>query len=157
MRLFKKVLFLGLFITLLGACAPKPATLKDPTAPPSNFQRRIILVLENSGYYPLSGTAVTVETEAPTRLISPAGGSGRTDANGTLELIFEPLPHYEEAALGGGDVVVDFPIKAKLKIGSNLVRELDDRETFARYADPLYHGLNRDPNPGPTYYHMVLP
>jgi hypothetical protein len=120
-----------------------------------------MLVLEKADYRPIAKATVTVETEAPTRLVSPAGGIGRTDLRGTLELIFAPLPNYDRTALAGGDVIVDFPIKAKLTISpakaASFIYLLDEKETFARYADPLYQGLTRDPETETSYYLILIP
>lgn len=150
---------LGLTLTglaLAWGCSSRPAVLKDPTAPPTNYQRRMVLVLERPGFYPEAGVEVRVEVEGPTRLVSPASGRGRTNGQGALELIFEPVAHYDQAALRGGDVVAEFPVKASLSIGGGVRRVLEDRQTFARYADPLYQGLNRDPEAKPTYHHITL-
>ena len=143
-----------------GCSSSKPVKLSKPTAPPENYQRRIVLVLERKDFRPVAGARVTVETEDPSVLISPAGGTGHTNHQGNLTLVFAPKPHYDESALIGDDIIVDFPIKAKLTITgvgrAPLVRYLDARETFARYADPLYQGLNRDPESGETYYEIVV-
>ncbi len=119
------------------------------------------MVLEREDFRPAPGVPVRVETEAPTRLLEPAGGAGRTGARGELELVFEPLPHYDQSAWAGGDVIVDYPVKARLFIEragrKTLEIILDDGESFARYADPLYQALNRDPERGLTYYTVTLP
>lgn len=157
---YKKAYFAAALLALTGlalawGCSSRPAALKDPTAPPTNYQRRMVLVLERSGFYPAAGVEVQVKVEGPARLVSPASGRGRTNAQGALELIFEPVAHYDQAALRGGDVVAEFPVKATLSIGG-VRRVLEDRQTFARYADPLYQGLNRDPETKPTYHHITL-
>jgi hypothetical protein len=151
----------ALLAVFLAGCAPRPAELADPAAPRAGYQRRIMLVLERADFRPVAGAQVTIETLAPTRLVSPSGGQGRTDARGGLELVFEPLPEYDRSAAKAGDVVADFPVRAKLTIGGtgagSLVRWIDDRETYARYADPLYQGLSRDPETGVTYYSLIVP
>lgn len=143
-----------------GCGGPRRAALKDPSAPPAGYQRKIVVVLERAGFRPAPGEQIKVAVEAPTRLVSPSGGVGRTDARGALELVFEPAPHYDDQALKGGDIIADFPIKAYLSIGgpgrSPLIRLIEDRETYARYADPLYQGLNRDPETEATYYIIPL-
>lgn len=149
-----------LTVSLVSGCRPRGVyNLTNPTAPPGNYFRRIMLVLEKADYRPVAKATVTVETEAPTRLVSPAGGIGRTDVRGTLELVFAPLPNYDRTALAGGDIIVDFPIKAKLTISlakaASFIYLLDEKETFARYADPLYQGLTRDPE-AKTSYHLIL-
>ncbi|MDR0881878.1 MAG: hypothetical protein LBP55_04990 [Candidatus Adiutrix sp.] len=150
----------GLVMALfLAGCGPRSAVLTDPTAPPVGYQRQITVVLERANFRPVAGAEVAIEVEAPTRLISPASGRGRTDSQGALELVFEPVPRYGPEALKSGDIVADFPLRATLTIGGRggLQRVIDDRQTFARYADPLYQGLNRDPEPGPTYLQMTIP
>lgn len=149
---------LGLF--LAGCSAVGTEGLSRPEAPEA-YRRTIVLVLERPDFRPLGGVEVSIETEAPTRLLQPAGGRGRTDGRGGLELVFEPLPHYDQSVWAGGDIIVDYPIKARLLIErpgrGALEVVLDDRESFARYADPLYQGLNRDPETGLTYYTVTVP
>ncbi|MDL2226441.1 hypothetical protein LJB86_02155 [Deltaproteobacteria bacterium OttesenSCG-928-M10] len=163
MRSCNHLAFVAVLLVMLAAlgCSAKPARLSRPTAPPEGYQRRIVVVLERQDFRPVAGAGVKVETEAPTVLVSPAGGAGHTDSRGALTLVFEPKPHYDEKALVGDDIIVDFPVKAKLTItGAGrgpVARYIDDRETFARYADPLYQGLNRDPEAGETYYEIILP
>lgn len=161
----KPALGLGLLAALLslalaGCAAVSREKLSRPEAPAA-YQRAIMLVLERPDFSPVAGAAVRIESETPTRLLKPAGGTGRTDARGGLELLFEPLPHYEQSAWAGGDIIVDYPVKARIFIDrpgrASLEVLLDDRESFARYADPLYQGLNRDPEPGLTYYTVTLP
>jgi|GEM_PF-1942696 len=160
-RRFKSVsgfclLALAGVLLVWGCSSGRPALMKDPVAPPVGYQRQMVVVLERPGFHPAAGVEVRVEVQAPTRLVSPASGRGRTDGRGALEMVFEPLPEYDELVLAGGDVVVEFTVKADLIIGGSRKRTLEDRQTFARYADPLYQGLNRDPVLGPTYHHIIL-
>lgn len=145
---------------LLSGCAAVGRAKLTPQAPPP-YTRTIMLVLERENFTPVSGAEIRVETEAPTRLAVPVGASGRTDARGALELVFAPLPHYDQSAWAGGDLIVEYPIKAKLIIERAnrpaMEVELSERETFASYADPLYQALNRDPERGLTYYTVTLP
>ncbi|UQZ89676.1 hypothetical protein C4J81_10835 [Deltaproteobacteria bacterium Smac51] len=142
-------------LAVVGCSAVGREKLSRPEAP-ENYQRRIMLVVERPDFRPVGGAEITIETEAPTRLVAPAGGRGRTDGQGALELVFEPVPHYDRSAWAGGDIIVEYPVRAKLIIrrqgraAAEVI--LDDKESFARYADPLYQGLNRDPEPGLTYY-----
>lgn len=147
-----------LMCAALACAAPGREKLLAPQAPES-YQRRIMLVLEREDFRPVPGAEIRVESD--TTLLKPAGGAGRTDARGGLELVFQPLPHYDQSAWAGGDIIVEYPIKARLLIKrpgrADLEVELSERETFARYADPLYQALNRDPEPGLTYYTVVVP
>lgn len=155
------VLALAVVVAVATGCSARPATLEDPTSPRTGYQRHIMVVLEREDFRPVSGVGIKVEVASPTTLVSPAKGYGRTNSKGGLELILEPLPHYDEAVVLGGDVVVDYPVKIKLTVSRSgkkpLVFYFEDRETYARYADPLYHGLNRDPKIGITYYNIVMP
>ncbi len=153
---------LGLLLAALafGGCASRPRPA-EPDAPPAGYQRRIVVLVERADFQPVAGAQVRIEVEAPTQLISPAGGVGRTDGRGALELVFEPRPQYDRGALTGGDIIADFPIRAVLTIGraggAPVKRVIEDRQTFARYADPLYQGLNRDPETEATYFGLTMP
>lgn len=151
----------GLLLLSLAGCGPRPAALSDPTAPPTGYLRRMVVVVETSDFHPVAGAEVAVTVEGPTVLVSPAGGRGRTDGRGALELVFEPHPHYDQKVLAGGDIVADFPVRGRLTISragrATFTVELNDSQTFARYADPLYQGLNRDPVAEPTYLHISVP
>jgi hypothetical protein len=120
--------------------------------PPEAYLRRLVLVVERADYRPAAGMPVTLEPGPATRLVSPADGRGRTDGQGRLELVFAPRPEPDEAARAGGDVIVDYPVQAVLTLPGGRTVTLDDRETYARYADALYQGLNRDPETRPVYY-----
>jgi hypothetical protein len=54
-------------------------------------------------------------------------------------------------------VIVDYQIQAVLTLPGGRILNLDDLETFARYADARYQGLDRDPETGPAYYVISLP
>lgn len=155
------IILLGLAAANLPGCSGRMAKLSAPTAPPAGYQRQIMLVVETADFHPVVGAEVRVEVDQPTRLVAPAGGRGSTDGQGGLLLVFEPLPHYDDAVLAGGDVLADFPISAKITVSQGgrvlTTRLLTDQETFARYADPLYQGLNRDPATDITYYNLILP
>jgi hypothetical protein len=142
---------LALAIALAWGCgghrAPPPGA-----APPEGFLRRLVLVMERADYRPAAGMPVTIETGPSTRLVSPDDGRGRTDGQGRLELVFAPRPEPNEAARSDGDVIVDYPVQATLTLPDGRTLTLDDRETYARYADPIHQGLNRAPETGPVYY-----
>ena len=125
--------------------------------PPEDYLRRLVLVLERADHRPAAGVPVHIETGPEARLMSPPEGRGRTDGQGRLELVFVPRPRPDEAARAGGDVIVDYPVQAVLTLPGGRVLTLDDRETFARYADARYQGLNRDPETRPVYYLISLP
>ena len=146
---------MALALALAWGCAGRrPPPPGDE--PPQDYLRRLVLILERADYRPASGVPLTIKTGPRTRLVSPAGGLGRTDGQGRLELVFAPLPQPEETARAGGDVIVDYPVQAVLTLPGGRQVTLDDRETFARYADELYQGLNRDPQTEPAYYMVTL-
>ena len=147
----------SVLLPLAGGCGPRPAVLADPTAPPTGYQRRIIVVAESRDFYPIAGAEILVEVEEPTLLISPIGGRGRTNSKGELELVFEPHPHYDRKVMAGGDIVADFPVRAKVTVGRAHTETINDTQTFARFADPLYQGLNRDPLTDATHHFITIP
>jgi hypothetical protein len=125
--------------------------------PPRDYLRRLMLVVERADYRPAAGVRLAIEVGPPARLVSPAGGRGLTDGRGRLELVFAPVPQPLETARAGGDVIVDYPVQAVLTFPGGHTVTIDDREVFARYADALYQGLNRDPETRPVYYMITLP
>jgi hypothetical protein len=151
--LFK--ILLVLLAAVAWACGHRTPPPGD--APPEGYLRRLVLVLERADYRPAAGVPVMIETSSSARLVSPAGGQGVTDGQGRLELVFAPEPRPHEAARAGGDVIVDYPVQAALTLPDGRVMNLDDLETFARYADERYQGLDRDPETGPVYYVISLP
>jgi len=147
--------FLVLLAALAAACGHRTPPPGD--FPPEGYLRRLVLVLEEADYRPAAGAPVEIETGPSARLVSPAGGRGVTDGRGRLELIFAPEPRPNEVARAGGDVIVDYHIQAVLTLPGGRILNLDDLETFARYADARYQGLDRDPETGPAYYVISLP
>jgi hypothetical protein len=124
-------------------------------------ERRLTLIFEREGdFRPLAGREVRLTVLAPAKLVSPADGRGVTDAAGRLEARVEPTAVYDRSALKTGDVVVEFPVfmTALMAIdGAVYEWDIDDRESFARYQDPLYRGLNRDPGAEPLRLTLTLP
>ena len=135
-----------------GHRAPPPGD-----EPPQNYLRRLVLVVERADYRPAAGVPIDIETGPLTELLSPAEGRGHTEGRGRLELVFAPRPQPHKTARAGGDVIVDYPVQAVLTLPDGQAVTLDDRETFARYADAIYQGLNRDPETGPGHYVISLP
>ncbi|MDR1486664.1 MAG: hypothetical protein LBT62_01525, partial [Deltaproteobacteria bacterium] len=79
---------------------------------------------------------------------------------GQIEIAIEPVGVYDRSALENGDIVVEYP--AYLTVSLNLDNtdytwELDHLESFARYQDPLYQGLNRDPDTTPLVMTLTVP
>jgi hypothetical protein len=149
-----KALFLVFAAALAWGCHRTPP---PGAAPPQNYLRRLVLVLERADHPPAAGVPVTIETGPLTELLSPAEGRGLTDGRGRLELIFATRPQPHKAARAGGDVIVDYPVQAVLTLPDGQALTLDDWETFARYADAFYQGLNRAPETGPVHYVISLP
>jgi hypothetical protein len=76
-------------------------------------------------------------------------------------VVYAPALFYDLSAAQEGDVVADFPALLFVTLdagGDEIIEfEVDDSLSFARYQDPLYQGLNRDPSPGPTYVNLAVP
>ena len=144
-----------LLAALALACGHRTPPPGD--SPPEGYLRRLVLILERGDYRPAAGEEVIIEAGPSAKLVSPAGGRGVTDGFGRLELLFAPEPRAHEAARAGGDVIVDYPVQAVLTLPDGRFLDLDDLETFARYADERYQGLNRDPATKPAYYVISLP
>ncbi|MDR1608469.1 MAG: hypothetical protein LBT38_08710 [Deltaproteobacteria bacterium] len=124
-------------------------------------ERQITLVFEKAKTFsPVAGALVKIEVEPPARLISPAGGEGRTSSDGTIALTVATVAQYDQSVIKQGDIAVDFPINFKVTMdrgGQTLVWDLADNQSFARYRDPLYQGLNRDPDPHPGFITLTAP
>jgi hypothetical protein len=150
----------ALALALLTALAWGCGGLKSPPAgiePPADYQRRLLLIVERADFRPAAGVPLTIKPGPQTRLVSPAGGRRLTAARGRLDLVFAPVPQPLEPARAGGDVIVDYPVQAVLTFAGGRQAAIDDRETFARYQDESYQGLNRDPEVNPSYYMITLP
>ncbi|MDR1577474.1 MAG: hypothetical protein LBT86_04495 [Deltaproteobacteria bacterium] len=124
-------------------------------------ERKLTLIFEREKTFdPVAGAKVTIEVEPPAKLLSPASGVGATDGDGALTLIVAPVAQYDQSVLKQGDIAVDFPFNLKVTMergGQTLAWELSDNQSFARYRDPLYQGLNRDPDAAPGFLTLVAP
>ncbi|MDR1165910.1 MAG: hypothetical protein LBO66_08610 [Deltaproteobacteria bacterium] len=150
-----------LSLAFLPGCLSPHAPLAHPEIPDFK-ERTVILVFEReNSFRPLSGALVTVSVSSPARLLSPAGGVGRSGPDGSLAVVYAPALFYDLSAAQEGDVVADFPALLFVTLdagGDEIIEfEVDDSLSFARYQDPLYQGLNRDPSPGPTYVNLAVP
>jgi hypothetical protein len=148
-------------LTLLTACAIPTREPVQARETPRFTERTIVLVFEREGSFaPVKNASVTLNLSPPAVLISPSSGHAVTGQNGELELTYQPVAIYDEPALNDGDIIADFPARLKitLDIGRGEVYEWDFEEnlSYARYQDPLYQGLNRDPDPGPAYVNLIL-
>ncbi|MDR1677418.1 MAG: hypothetical protein LBS44_03400, partial [Deltaproteobacteria bacterium] len=79
---------------------------------------------------------------------------------GQLEVLIDPVAVYDQSALKSGDIVVDYPaqLTVSLTLGSTVYEwDLDGHDSFARYRDPLYHGLDRDPDPTTLSLTLTIP
>lgn len=149
--------------TCLGGCAyPTPFDnglyrAEAPVYP----ERRLVLVFQREKTYsPVAGAKVQIEVAPPARLLKPESAVGVTDADGTLALVLEPVAKYDESALKAGDIAVDYPLALTVTMARDeklLTWDLSDNQSFARYRDPLYQGLNRDPDPAPAFMTLTLP
>jgi hypothetical protein len=124
-------------------------------------ERRVILVFEDErNFRALTGRHVKILLSQPAELVTPAGGSAVTGAGGAVEVVYRPVAVYDESALSAGDVVADYPavLFISMDTGSEIFEwQVDDTLSFARYHDELYKGLDRDPDPGPSYINLYLP
>jgi hypothetical protein len=157
------LIWLALVAPLLTGCAyPTPFDnglygAQAPIYP----ERRLVLIFTREGTRaPLAGARAQVEVTPPTRLLSPASGQAVTDADGVLALTLAPVAQYDQSALKAGDIAVDYPIALKvtmLRDGRELTWDVTDNQSFARYRDPLYQGLDRDPDEAPAYLTLTAP
>jgi hypothetical protein len=124
-------------------------------------ERRLVLVFETEKTFsPVAGALVNIEVAPPVRLLAPTSGQGRTDANGALTIALAPVAKYDQSALKAGDVAIDYPIALTVTMergGRLLAWDLSDNQSFARYRDPLYQGLNRDPDAEPALITLTMP
>ncbi|MDR2349724.1 MAG: hypothetical protein LBF41_03715 [Deltaproteobacteria bacterium] len=131
-------------------------------SPPVFPERKLLLVFEReSDFAPLANREVVVRVSAPAKVLIPAGGTAVTDENGAVEVVYGPVSRYDENALKAGDLIIDYPATLWLSMDLNEYEtfewEVDDSLSFARYADPLYRGLNREPDGEPAYLNLFLP
>jgi hypothetical protein len=137
-----------------------------PSGPPEALaaefpERRLVLVFEDQrSFRPLSGRKVKILLSQPAALVLPADGAAVTGPAGSVEVVYRPVAVYDESALAAGDVVADYPAVLFITMeapGEDLEWQVDDTLSYARYRDPLYQGLDRDPDPGPSYVNLFLP
>jgi hypothetical protein len=149
-------------LAFTGCAYPTPFDngLFGPEAPVYP-ERKLVLIFEKDGSFtPIAGAKATIEVAPPARLISPSSGTGVTDGDGTLALTIAPVAQYDKSALLAGDIAVDYPIALTVTMergGRLLAWDLNDNQSFARYRDPLYQGLNRDPAEEPAFMTLTLP
>ncbi|MDR0354137.1 MAG: hypothetical protein LBJ64_00095 [Deltaproteobacteria bacterium] len=153
-----------LFVACLAAGCSSPSRFENsligPQAPASSL-KKIFLSFENErSFAALANRQVTVSVAEPAALLSPKGGRAQTDAQGKLEVVVEPAAVYDRSALKSGDIVVDYPARVTISmmIGSDAYEwDIDCHDSFARYSDPLYRGLDRDPDPTPLHLTLTAP
>jgi hypothetical protein len=143
---------------LCGCMASTPSAVRAIPQAADFPERRLILVFENeSSFTPLTGRRVKIQISSPATLITPADGSAVTGSGGEVEVTYRPVAVYSENALNAGDIVAEFPaiLNVSMELGDDVLEwQVDDTLYYARYSDPLYQGLDRDPDPGP--YHINL-
>jgi hypothetical protein len=149
-------------LAVTGCAYPTPFDngLYGPEAPVYP-ERKLVLIFEKEGSFnPIVGARAKIEVAPPARLISPSQGTGVTDVDGTLALTIAPVAQYDQSALLAGDIAVDYPISITVTMereGRELSWELNDNQSFVRYRDPLYQGVNRDPAKEPAFMTLTLP
>jgi hypothetical protein len=109
---------------------------------------------------PVAGREVSIRLWPETaKLVSPSGGLGRTDGQGLLKVLFMPPAVYDQSALQGGDIVAEYPAKIEISLKDGQESwewVIDDTVSYARYQDPLFQGLDRNPDPSPEYMTLTL-
>lgn len=157
---FWLVFFLGSICELfLPGCVSQNPRALVPTVPDITTRKLVLVFEREKNYRPIPLGQVTLSVSAPVKLLSPS--QGKTNPDGSFLVSYEPIAIYDQNALEVGDIVIDYPavIYVKLETADGLVFnwELSDHMSYARYADPLYQGLNREPTPGPIYYNLSIP
>jgi hypothetical protein len=164
---FRKTISIqGLFflslLMVLSACAT-PRTFDNGLfnlLAPDPFERRLILIFEReNSFRPISGALVKINLMEENELLLPHNGQGTTDSSGQLEVLILPRAEYDQSALKNGDLLVEFPINISITLfdgEESWEWTIDDRQSLARYRDPLYQGLNRDPTSA-SYLTLTLP
>jgi hypothetical protein len=163
------LLFLALLAALLatllavsGCSYPQrfDSPLSGPQAPESHDRELVVTFERESDFSPLAGRAVTVLLKGPGELLVPAQGRGVTDGSGRLRVLVSPVAVYDQSALKTGDIVIEYPVDLTLSMtigDATFEWDLDARQSFARYQDPLYQGLNRDPATEPLFLTLTIP
>jgi hypothetical protein len=130
-------------------------------APPDFKARELVLVFERQAdFSPLANKKVLIQISSPAKLLLPPDGIGKTDAQGALKVSYVPAALYDESAARSGDLIIDYPAALYVKMdlsGYEFEWQVDDSQSFASYADPLYQGLDRKPDEGPAYINLFLP
>jgi hypothetical protein len=110
-------------------------------------------------FSPLAHREVSVKLAPPARLISPPGGTATTRSDGSVDIVYAPVAVYDESAFRDGDIIADYPavFSITLKEGGELYQwEVDDTLSYAHYQDPLYQGLDREPDQGPVHINLTI-
>jgi hypothetical protein len=154
---------LAAVLAFLAACSYPQRfdnRLAGPEAPPSPDRELVLTFERESDFSPLAGHRVEVTLKGPGRLVAPAGGEAVTDRAGRLTIVVSPVAEYDRSALKTGDIVIEYPVDltVAMVVGRTTFEwDLDARQSFARYQDPLYQGLNRDPGDGPLHLTLTIP
>jgi hypothetical protein len=151
-----------LLILFLGCAYPAPFDngLYGTQAPVFDRRELTLIFEQEHSYEPVAGAAVNIEAAPPVRLISPESGRAVTDSSGAVHIALFPVAQYDQSVLKQGDIVVDYPAELKITMergGKLLSWNVSDTQSFARYRDPLYQGLNRDPDTEPGRMTLSLP
>jgi hypothetical protein len=146
----------------LPACSIPARETPTATEAPRFSERKLVLVFEREGSFsPVAGAHVNVAIAPPATLNFPPDGNAVTGPQGEVQVSYRPVAIYDQPALNDGDVIADYPASflVSLRTHGGVVYEwrFEENLSYARYSDPLYQGLNRDPNPGPSYFNLTLP
>jgi hypothetical protein len=163
LRLWLSIFLVLTFLSFSASCvAPNRyrSGLEAPLAPIYKERRLTIIFERENDFSSLANIDINIILDSPAKLISPAVGLGRTNQEGRLELIIEPVAVYDQHTLKGEDVIIDYPaiLTISFNDGSKIYEwKIDASESFARYQDPLYQGLNRDPDSAPYLVTLTIP
>ena len=133
--------------------------LAGPEIPESRYRELILTFERESDFAPLAGRAVSVALTGHGEILVPSRGRGVTDGSGRLKLVISPVAIYDKSALKTGDIVVEYPVDLTVAMvvdGDTFEWDLDARQSFARYQDPLYQGLNREPTKEPLHLTLTI-
>jgi hypothetical protein len=155
------VILLLLPLALASCSIPIQDTGPADAGTPGFSERRLIFVFEGGPFYtPVAGAHVEFSLQPPAVILTPASSRAVTGPAGEVELSYRPVAIYDRSALDDGDVIADFPavfnITLTTKGGKVYEWSFEESLSYARYQDPLYQGLNRDPSPGPSYVNLLV-
>ncbi|MFH1092382.1 MAG: hypothetical protein V1742_12515, partial [Pseudomonadota bacterium] len=146
--------FLGL-LTIISL--PGPAASVGLEAPPMHYLRGVEFAVTDLSGRPLPGVKADLNP-AWGRVATP--GKLLSDQSGLIRFQFEPVIENPMAGLLVRDVFLLYRMVFAYRLSKegylDLDGQMEDDQEFARMADPLYQGLNRDPTSKPLSLEFKL-